>query len=80
MRTVEYVQGTTHYANRRIRGATHGRRCRKKHGPTCGGAFKCPVCLRIVGFCQGADGSPECDRCWLRRVSAARLAKAQEKQ
>ena len=66
----EYVDdGATHYATRKTRSARHG--CRRGVGkPTCGGAFKCARCKKLVGWCLGGlEGSVRddwCNACWCK--------------
>lgn len=69
MSTVEYVRGP------KVRQAKHARGCRKRGAPTCGGAFVCGTCKKLVGWCQGAwDAYPDdCDGCANRKSSTLRL-------
>ena len=64
---IEYIGGTTHYATRKVQAARHGRECRKGMVVSCGGAFKCMRCGKLVGWCKGeSDGTVAdnwCDDC-----------------
>lgn len=79
MSAIEYVWNSTHYANRKIRSALHLRGCRvkqhnqvihRKSQPSCGGAYKCVKCGKIVGWCRGGHEGSErddwCDGCWYK--------------
>ena len=61
--TLEWSADTTVGA-RKTREAHHG--CRTgRQVPTCGGAFRCAKCGKLVGWCLGAsDDCPDwCDAC-----------------
>lgn len=78
MATGEYIQGTTHYANRKTREAVHYQGCRKKGEPSCGGAFTCGKCNKLVGACKGqTDERPDwCDACANARLTTLRQSPA----
>ncbi len=65
-----YEHGSTHYATRKSREASHIRGCRAKGEPTCGGSFRCSRCLKLVGWCRGGcEGSIRdnwCEVCWAK--------------
>lgn len=50
--------------------ARHYRGCRVNGKPTCGGAYECDRCGRLIGWCNGGhEGSLRdgwCDQCWAK--------------
>jgi hypothetical protein len=60
----EYVSGP------KVRLARHILGCRRKGKPSCGGAFRCTKCGKLVGWCTGGcEGSVRdgwCEVCWER--------------
>lgn len=89
---IEYVWGSTDYANRKTREALHVGGCRRRSSiglnpstgqhtyakaePTCGGAYKCAKCGKLVGWCRGGwEGSVRddwCDACWCKAERSRR--------